>query len=1094
MLVSQCSKQALPATRRILDQFAERKGDRTWLTPITAEGLKALHQLLRKSARRNTAVACHWVHGPRIDLLWIVGNRQKFNFEGTVPTNRTGRDIIGHYLEERWQHTETIALLAAIAGLFHDFGKANSLFQAKLKRSLKGDCSQQSEPIRHEWLSARLFESFVSNDDDTTWLKRLGEVHETNCELIDSAIKDGLPGANSRDSFLYSSQNNPVAWSVLWLILTHHRLPYTTNKNFGTADGMEKWELRMRPDWNSPQYEIADDKKLLKKLWTFPNGLPTQSKTWRARAAIIAKRANRHPNLVSENWRENTFVLHTARCALMLADHYYSASNTKTSWQDNTYKSLANTKPAEESCRIPHQKLDEHCVGVSHHAYLIAKSLPALRASLPSLADAKSLKKRAPTAYGWQDKAFNMALQMRDQSAQNGAFIVNMASTGTGKTLANARLAYGLQNKRLGCRFSILLGLRTLTLQTGDALRERTRLDNSNLAVLIGSSAVKTLHEHHQSEYQVPESTLSGSESSEPYFAEHETIIYDGTLDQSRVGQWLKAQQGRQRSSKLHTLLSAPVLISTIDRLIPATESARGGHQIAPMLRLLTADTIFDEPDDFGVNDLPALCRLVHWCGLLGSRVVFSSATLSPALLEALYTAYRAGRSQYNKATIGESPAICCGWVDEFTSDNELIDNSEAFSKRHQLFVNKRLRQLEKHAKPRRRTVIKPIPQDEECPYRNIANNIVREASELHANHSNNSHTGECKLSIGLVRFANIDPLVAIARELSQQAIPDNTRLHICVYHSKHPLFRRSCIEKTLDDVLARHDPNAIWKKAAIRPLLKLPERNQIVIVLATDVATTGRDHHYDWAIVEPSSMRSVIQIAGRVRRHYSNGIPDTPNMVLLRNNIRALRGDDIAFHKPGFESKSFKLNTHNLDELVNAADIEFPTAKPVITQASALQPESQLADLEHAAQRAKLFATDTSTVRSVCADDWWNHKTGWCYQLQHLSRFRQGGIESRYALIADTLEHPAHFHEQSISDPSAWKSCDSLFERIDVSFIDGVQAWNHQSDEGLLNQLASAHPDIAVACERYMGIRLRELTGNQRWQYHPWLGVHQFR
>ena len=115
MLVSQCSKQALPATRRILDQFAERKGDRTWLTPITAEGLKALHQLLRKGARRNTAVACHWVHGGKIDLLWIVGNRQKFNSEGTVPTNKTGRDVIGHYLEENWKYTETIALLAGIA-------------------------------------------------------------------------------------------------------------------------------------------------------------------------------------------------------------------------------------------------------------------------------------------------------------------------------------------------------------------------------------------------------------------------------------------------------------------------------------------------------------------------------------------------------------------------------------------------------------------------------------------------------------------------------------------------------------------------------------------------------------------------------------------------------------------------------------------------------------------------------------------------------------------------------------------------------------------------------------------------------------------
>ena len=34
ILISQCEKRALTETRRILDQFAERKGERTWQTPI----------------------------------------------------------------------------------------------------------------------------------------------------------------------------------------------------------------------------------------------------------------------------------------------------------------------------------------------------------------------------------------------------------------------------------------------------------------------------------------------------------------------------------------------------------------------------------------------------------------------------------------------------------------------------------------------------------------------------------------------------------------------------------------------------------------------------------------------------------------------------------------------------------------------------------------------------------------------------------------------------------------------------------------------------------------------------------------------------
>ncbi len=59
LLVSQCSKRALDETRRILDQFAERKGERTWVSTITQNGLDTLRKLLHKTARRNTAVSSH---------------------------------------------------------------------------------------------------------------------------------------------------------------------------------------------------------------------------------------------------------------------------------------------------------------------------------------------------------------------------------------------------------------------------------------------------------------------------------------------------------------------------------------------------------------------------------------------------------------------------------------------------------------------------------------------------------------------------------------------------------------------------------------------------------------------------------------------------------------------------------------------------------------------------------------------------------------------------------------------------------------------------------------------------------------------------
>src|SRR5690606_16415695 len=111
----------------------------------------------------------------------------------------------------------------------------------------------------------------------------------------------------------------------------------------------------------------------------------------------------------------------------------------------------------------------------------------------------KAFKKRSDNAkFRWQDKAYELACGIRERSAQQGFFGVNMASTGCGKTFANARIMYGLADEKLGCRFSIALGLRTLTLQTGDALQDRLKLESDDLAVLIGSQAVKDLHEMHK--------------------------------------------------------------------------------------------------------------------------------------------------------------------------------------------------------------------------------------------------------------------------------------------------------------------------------------------------------------------------------------------------------------------------------------------------------------------------------------------------------------------------------------------------------------------------------------------------------------------
>jgi CRISPR-associated endonuclease/helicase Cas3 len=92
--ISQCQKNSLKKTRRVLDAFADRIGDNTWQTVITEDGLISVKKMLRQTASKNTAVACHWIRSrSRSELLWVVGNRSLFNERGVVPVNSTTKEI-----------------------------------------------------------------------------------------------------------------------------------------------------------------------------------------------------------------------------------------------------------------------------------------------------------------------------------------------------------------------------------------------------------------------------------------------------------------------------------------------------------------------------------------------------------------------------------------------------------------------------------------------------------------------------------------------------------------------------------------------------------------------------------------------------------------------------------------------------------------------------------------------------------------------------------------------------------------------------------------------------------------------------------------
>jgi len=95
----------------------------------------------------------------------------------------------------------------------------------------------------------------------------------------------------------------------------------------------------------------------------------------------------------------------------------------------------------------------------------------------------------------------------------------------------------------------------------------------------------------------------------------------------------------------------------------------------------------------------------------------------------------------------------------------------------------------------------------------------------------------------------------------------------VMAYHSRQVMLLRSEQERHLDQALKRKEKQdeqpVAFSNEVIRQHLDSTEvENVIFILVATPVEEVGRDHDFDWAIIEPSSYRSIIQLAGRVLRH----------------------------------------------------------------------------------------------------------------------------------------------------------------------------------------------------------------------------------
>ena len=894
IFVSDCEKRAIKRTRAVLDSYAVRTGAATWATPITMEALSEVRAALKRTATRQTAVACYTNDGRRrMRLAWVVGSRSSFGETGHFKAGSKKMNASNERIPSAIPEWVRVAsMLARASGLVHDIGKASQKFQDKLRSA----SVTQSDDIRHEWISMRVLQEMRGNGHQ--WAQAWSSVakrEEREVQLGDRKL--------DRRNAVQSVSD--VLEAIDFLVVTHHGLlraqgdkPLSTPApSLPTPQGRHVRQWPAQATQLTPQGQVSTE--ILDAYWRLESKLVDRCAPQKDQDTLY--------------WRALTLI---ARAALIFSDHVISAQRVSqeeiTSGADGLF---ANTRSGSaQGQRELNQSLDWHLQAVGD---LAEKSMVRF-AQLAGFASAGSnhgeLPCLSPRAvenicrasepegrFAWQNAAADALALYREKDATSPVLVFNMAGTGAGKTRMNLRAACSLNPDR-GTRVAIALNLRSLTLQTGAALRSSMELDSNELAVVIGDSTAQHLFDF--------ESRASRFADDDENTLEPEFDTEGGEFD---LPDWLNPLF---QSTREKAVLGAPLLVSTIDFLIAAGQPGSQGHHVKALGRIMSSDLVLDEIDSYEPEPLVAVLRLVQLAALFGRNVICSSATLAMPVALAVERAYRSGiklRSRLNGidsfgiALIDDQlpPLVvaCSSTADtagsfEGTYATRLLDISNLLESRPAYRVAELLR------------LDGPPTVD------SWTQAVVAGIERLHQAHCWNAAVRSQDLadptkrvSFGLVRVANIGTAIDTARAIAT-ALPN---AQVACYHSGHFLIARFHIERWLDRLLFRGRGNDhIAANPEIQDLLIASNSEDIpFVVVATPVEEIGRDHDFDWSIIDVSSAQSIVQTAGRTNRHRLKVVGSSANILIPQFNWRhcknAERGNDknSAFVWPGYEAKS---------------------------------------------------------------------------------------------------------------------------------------------------------------------------------------------
>jgi len=865
--------------------------------------------------------------------------------------------------------------IISTATFFHDIGKAELNTQKFFHAKTNSSSSPNIDQIKHE-LSSFLILRFFSMIEN---LKKEDQEKEINnlCGKNGLVIKPDLESKSSLSpltidgvkkdfnnllSLNSNSDKNQIDFNVIVesLVLFHHKL-----SDIGTISKLSKNQeiVGFNTSYLLGYKKNNIDPRLPKVVhYNFTKEeLTSYFETYKAKMNDIKQIANELHMSADNKLLEYLFQL--GRMIVITSDHRVSQLAVKNK-EDVDLSGQLIAKSKGHGYQLLSTHLSE-AETISNEIFdlITFNSFGELQKDDSEYLLSKPKNLIVNEKYKWQTPGLKF---VQDNYSQDGLFCVIVSSTGSGKTRFGAELASTISPN---LRLNVALGLRTLTLQTGTKYKEMYNLGDDKILTQIGDITTKEIYDANKSSF---DSNMHEDDSQNNF-----DIIIDQNENNNLISNFPSCLETSFDSFSKKKYLLSPITISTVDFLIKAGDFRKSDF-IVPQLRIMSSDLLLDEVDGYDPEDSLSLIRLCYTAGLHGRKLYLSTATAMTSLIDILQKAFLDGYAIYSHAHKKENIVNCFlitdekdkqGYMNIHSTTNESL--IKQYVKKYDNIIQKdgnnhsiEIKDINLKSNSKEEFLNSILNPKQFMTKNSKLGDFFNTSIDLAKNNheiSKNKHERAVKLSAGMIRVAHIKSGFEITMELLQdirtyKKIKPTTKINVVFYHSSMSIQTRGYIEKIMDETLNRENGKSLIDSPVFRNQANNEEKKYeeiMTIFVVTPVEEVGRDHDFDWAIIEASSLRSIIQTYGRVNRHRMINV-DKPNVIIMEENIALQRipnwsKESPVYCFPGFEMKDCLFEDSNLNRNISSITIQKDTDKAIqFKSIDVLDPKCIMAEKEH--------------------------------------------------------------------------------------------------------------------------------------------------